>query len=166
MTHRERVYSPWLTQKGLHIRFHDPRIFKAALRMLDMEVDYGRLPGPLLISGGFARSRSRVAGDVLSNVVPGAYPGGQPPKNLKAVQVSSLTDGTIVVPFDPVSFVGAVFDHVPGAILMLGVATMHSSHDYEVVMLRPGPSQGEQLGSFLGEDGIELTGGKRGNRSR
>ena len=74
--------------------------------------------------------------------------------------MSSLTDGTIVVPFDPVSFVGAVFDHVPGAILMLGVATMHSC-DYEVVIPRGADSAAndkrEELGSFLGEDGIELT---------
>ena len=145
------------TQKGLHIRFHDPRIFKAALRMLDMEVDYGRLPGPLLIEAEVLPGPEAVLPEMSCQMLyPETYPGGQPPKNLKAVQVSSLTDGTIVVPFDPVSFVGAVFDHVPGAILMLGVATMHSC-DYEVVIPRPGPSQGEQLGSFLGEDGIELT---------
>jgi len=145
------------TQKGLHIRFHDPRIFKAALKMLDVEVDYGRLPGPLLIEAEVLPGPEAVLPEMSCQMLyPETYPGGQPPKNLKAVQVSSLTDGTIVVPFDPVSFVGAVFDHVPGAILMLGVATMHPCDD-ETIIPRPGPSQGEQLGSFLGEDGIELT---------
>jgi len=145
------------TQKGLHIRFHDPRTFKAALKMLDVEVDYGRLPGPLLIEAEVLPGPEAVLPEMSCQMLyPETYPGGQPPKNLKAVQVSSLTDGTIVVPFDPVSFVGAVFDHVPGAILMLGVATMHPCDD-EAIIPRPGPSQGEQLGSFLGEDGIELT---------
>ena len=145
------------TQKGLHIRFHDPRIFKAALKMLDVEVDYGRLPGPLFIEAEVLPGPEAVLPEMSCQMLyPETYPGGFPPKNLKAVQVASLTDKTVVVPFDPVSFVGAVFDHVPGSILMLGVATMHQC-DEEVIIARPGPTEGERLGAFLGGDDIELT---------
>lgn len=60
---------------------------------------------------------------VMTN--PAAYPGGYPPRSVKASQIASLKDGT-VVPFDPMTFVASAFKHVPGAILSLGVAT-HSS---------------------------------------
>ena len=80
---RPRVYYPW-RQKGLHIRFHDPRIFKAALRMLDMEVDYGRLPGPLLIEAEVLPGPEAVLPEMSCQMLyPETYPGGQPPKNLK-----------------------------------------------------------------------------------
>ena len=65
---------------------------------------------------------------VMTN--PAAYPGGYPPRSVKAAQIASLTDGT-VVPFDPMTFVASAFKHVPGAILSLGVAS-HATCTNEV----------------------------------
>ena len=39
---------------------------------------------------------------------PAAYPGGYPPRSVKAALIASLTDGT-VVPFDPMTFVASAF---------------------------------------------------------
>ena len=39
---------------------------------------------------------------------PAAYPGGYPPRSVKAAQIASLKDGT-VVPFDPMTFVASAF---------------------------------------------------------
>jgi len=70
------------------------------------------LPGP----GGFLPELSCV----MTN--PASYPGGYPPRSVRAAQIASLTDGT-VVPFDPMTFVASAFKHVPGAILSIGVAS-------------------------------------------
>lgn len=87
---------------------------------------------------------------VMTN--PAAYPGGYPPRSVKASQIASLKDGT-VVPFDPMTFVASAFKHVPGAILSLGVATHSTCTNEEPIEAPesavPGTMTEEQAAAIL-----------------
>lgn len=127
------------SSKGLHVVFRDPRVVEPVMAALDVEVDYGRLKSPLILEAEILPGPEGYLPElacVMQN--PAAYPGGYPPRSVKAAQVASLFDGTMV-PFDPVTFVASAFKHVPGAILSLGVAS-HSTCTNEDPINAPKPT--------------------------
>mmetsp|Transcript_4338 Transcript_4338/g.10535 ORF Transcript_4338/g.10535 Transcript_4338/m.10535 type:complete len:590 (-) Transcript_4338:322-2091(-) len=157
-----RYFINFGSNKGLHVVFRDPRVVESVMSALDVEVDYGRLKGPLILEAEVLPGPESYLPElacVMTN--PAAYPGGYPPRSIKAAQVASLRDGTLV-PFDPVTFVAHAFKHVPGAILSLAVASHSTCTNEEPLNAGPKAAVPETMTEEEAEAEVDRIGAQAG----
>lgn len=138
------------TYKGLSLVFHDPRIVESCLRLIDIEDDYGRFHGPMILGAEILPGPIGSLPDI--GRIP-ADPGAQLAEALAGsnpVMAAQLT----FLKFDGLAMLDKIQQYVPTSILQVGWGSQGTCADAE---LAPGGWRRHSARRLLGNLGQQLS---------